>query len=119
MYLVTVIPTLRKRNKNDTSLFAQKPYLSTIYKESIIEEDIDMKNENRNKNLPTPISNREAASENIVAIKLNNPNKTKTTTHVNFNDKSLEKVRFVKLNSIPAVPEHLTAKFLCRSNYLQ
>ena len=29
-------------HKIDTSLFAQKPYLRTFYKESNIEEDIDL-----------------------------------------------------------------------------
>ena len=32
-------------HKNDTSLFVQEPYLRTIYIESDIEEDIDLKNE--------------------------------------------------------------------------
>ena len=34
-----------KNNKNDTSLFVQKPYLRTNYIESNIEEDIDPKNQ--------------------------------------------------------------------------
>ena len=48
-------------NKNDTSLFVQKPYLRTNYIESIIEEDIDLENQYRITNLPDPISIREAA----------------------------------------------------------
>ena len=32
------------RNRIDTSLFVQKPYLRTNYKEANIEEDIDFKN---------------------------------------------------------------------------
>ena len=47
-------------NKIDISLFVQKPYLRTNYVESNIEEDIDLKNQYRNKNLPDPISNTEA-----------------------------------------------------------
>ena len=43
-------------NKIDTSLFVQKPYLRTNYIESNIEEDIDLKNQFRIKNLPDPIS---------------------------------------------------------------
>ena len=31
--------------------------------------------------------------------------------HVDFNDKNLDSVRFVKVNSLPAVREHLTPKF--------
>ena len=53
-------------NKNDTSLFVQKPYLRTNYIESNIEEDIDLKNQYRIKNLPDPISIREAAPTNYV-----------------------------------------------------
>ena len=33
-----------KGNKIDTSLFVQKSYLRTIYRETNIEEDIDLKN---------------------------------------------------------------------------
>ena len=43
-------------NKIDTSVFVQKPYLRTKYIESNIEEDIDLKNLFRIKNLPDPIS---------------------------------------------------------------
>ena len=50
-------------NKIDTSLFLQKPYLKHNYIESNIEEDIDLKNQFRIKNLPDPISIREAASK--------------------------------------------------------
>ena len=42
---------------------------------------------------------------------LNDPSKTRNTTHVDFNDKNLDNVRFVKIKSLPAVPEHLTPKF--------
>ena len=33
----------KTENKIDTSFFVQKPYLRTIYKESIVEEDIGTK----------------------------------------------------------------------------
>ena len=38
-------------NKIDTSLFVKKTYLRTNYIESIIEEDIDLKNQYRIENL--------------------------------------------------------------------
>ena len=98
-------------NKIDTALFVQKPFLRTNYIESNIEENIDMKNQFRIKNLPDPISNREAASKYYVYIRLNDPSKIKKTAHVDFNDKNLHNVRFVKVNSMPAVGEHLTAKY--------
>ena len=53
-------------NKIDTSLFVKKPYLRTNYIESNKEEDLDLKNQFRIKNLPDPISIQEAASKNYV-----------------------------------------------------
>ena len=53
-------------NRHDTNLFVQKPYLRTNYIEANIEEDIDLKNQNRIKNLPDPVSIREAASKKYV-----------------------------------------------------
>ena len=44
--------------KIDTSLFVQKPYLRTNYIEANIEEDIDLKNQFRIKNVSDPISIR-------------------------------------------------------------
>ena len=58
-------------NKIDTSLFVQKPYKRTDYIEANFEEDIDLKNQYRIKNLPDPISFREAASKNYVDDKFN------------------------------------------------
>ena len=60
-------------NKIDTSLFVQKQYLRTNYIEANIEEDIVLKNQYRIKNLPDPISIREAASENYVDNLFNDP----------------------------------------------
>ena len=40
----------------------------------------------------------------------NKPSIIRNTTHVDFNYKKLDKVRFVKLNNMPAGGEHLTAK---------
>ena len=98
-------------NKIDTSLFVQKPYLRTNYIEANIEEDIDLKNQFRIKNLPDPISIREPAPKHYVDNKFMDPSIIKNTAHVDFNDKNLDNVRFVKVNSMPAVGEHLTAKY--------
>ena len=46
-----------------------------------------------------------------VDIKFNNPSIIKNTAHVDSNDKNLDNVRFIKVNSMPAVGEHLTAKY--------
>ena len=87
-------------NKIDRSLFVQKPYLRTIFIESSIEEDIDLKNQFRIKNLPDPISIREAASKNYVDNIFEND--------IDFNDVKLENIKFFKVNYQPAVNEHLT-----------
>ena len=50
------------------SLFVQKPYLRTNFTESLIEEEIELKNQFSFKNLPDPTSTREAAS-NIMLIR--------------------------------------------------
>ena len=41
---------------------------------------------------------------------LTSPKTIINTIHVVFNDKNLDNVRFIKVNSFPAIPEHLTAK---------
>ena len=53
-------------NKNDTSLLVQKLYQRTSFIECNNEEVIDLKNQYRIKNLPYPISIREAASKHYV-----------------------------------------------------
>ena len=50
-------------NKIDTSLFVQKPYLRTNYLERNLQEDIDLKNQYRIKNLPDRISIHDACSK--------------------------------------------------------
>ena len=97
--------------KINTSLFVQKPYLRSNYIEANIEEDIDLKNQYRIKNVLDPISIREVCSKNYVDNLFNDPSIIKNTAHVDFNDKNLDNVRFVKVNSMPAVGEHLTAKY--------
>ena len=49
-------------------MFVQKPYLISNYIEANIEENIDLKNQYRSKNLPDPISIEEAASKKVMLI---------------------------------------------------
>ena len=65
--------------KIDTSLFVQKPYLRTNYIEANNEEEIDLKDQYGIKNLPDPISIREAASTNYVDNKFNDPSVAKSS----------------------------------------
>ena len=86
------------------------PRLYKSYSESNIEKDIDMKNQFRIENLPDPISIRESASKLYVADKFNDPSITKNTEHFDFNNKNLDKVRFVKVNFYPAIGGYRTPK---------
>ena len=96
--------------KIDTSLFVQKPYLRTNYKESNIEEDIDLKNQFRIKNLPDPVSIGEAASNYYVDNLFNDSSIIKNTAHIDLNDKNITNARFIQVNQLPQIDSHLTAK---------
>ena len=96
--------------KIDISLFVQKPYLRTNYIESNIEEDIDLKNQYRIKNLPNPISIREAASKNYVDNLFNDPSIIKNNAHIDLNDRNITNCRFLSVNQLPQIDSHLTAK---------
>ena len=52
----------------------------------------------------------ELPTNNYVDKKFDDPSIIKNTAHVDFNDKNLYNVRFIKVNSFSAIPEHLTAK---------
>ena len=65
-------------NKMDTHLIVQKPFSRTKYNESHIEEDVDLKNQIKIKNLPNPISIKEAASKNFVDNLVTDPRLKKT-----------------------------------------
>ena len=97
-------------NKIDTSLFVQKPYLRTNYIESKIEEDIDIKNQFRIKNLPDPISIREATSKNYVDNLFNDPSIIKNNAHIDLNHRNITNARFIQVNQLPQIDSHLCAK---------
>ena len=97
-------------NKIDTSLFVQKPYLRTNYIEANIEEDIDLKNQYRIKNLPDPLSIREAASKNYVDNLFNDPSIIKNNAHIDLNDRNITNARFIQVNQLCQIDSHLTPK---------
>ena len=97
-------------NKIDTSLFVQKPYLRTNCIEAKIEEDIDLKNQYRIKNLPDPISIREPASKNYVDNLFNDPSIVKNNAHIDLIDRNITNARFIQVNQLPQIDSHLTAK---------
>ena len=75
-----------------------------------MEEDIDMKNQFGIKDIPNPTNIRKAVSKNFVDILFNVLSILKSTAHVVSNDKNLDCVPFVEVNTYPAVAAHLTSK---------
>ena len=69
-------------NKIDTSLFVQKTYLRTNSIEANIEEDIDLKNQYKIKNLPNPTERNDACNRNYVDIKFNDSSIIKNNAHI-------------------------------------
>ena len=69
-----------------------------------------MKNRFRIKNLPNPMSIREAASKNYVDILFNDPSKVKNTEHIDLNDRNISNARFIQVNQSPQLDSHLTPK---------
>ena len=63
-----------------------------------MEEDIALKNPYRNKNLPDPISIREAASKNYVDNLFNDSSILKNTAHIGLNDRNITNARFIRVN---------------------
>ena len=61
-------PSSDNDNKNDTSIFVQKPFLRTSSIEAYIVEDIDSKKQYRAKNSPDPISIREKQIQQSMLI---------------------------------------------------
>ena len=97
-------------NKVDTAPVLQKLYLRANYIESNFEKDIDMTGQFETKTLKNEVSIRKTASKNYVDTLFDDPSTIENTAHADFNDKNLDNVGFVKVNSMPAVGEHSTAK---------
>ena len=97
-------------NKIDTSLFVQKPYLRTNYIESNIEENINMKNQFKIKNLPYPEENSDAVCKSYVDSLFNDSSLLKNTEHIDLNDRNITNARFIQVNQLPQIDSHLTAK---------
>ena len=96
--------------KIDTSLFVQKPYLRRNYIESNTEEDIDLKNQYRIKNVPDPISIQDACIKNYVNNLFSDSSIIKNTSHIDLNDKNITNARFIQVNQLPQIDSHLAAK---------
>ena len=69
-----------------------------------------MKNQFRIKNLPDPISIREACSKKYVDNLFNDPSKIKNNAHIDLHDRNITNARFIQVNQLPQIDSHLTAK---------
>ena len=99
-----------ENNKINTSLFVEKPFIRHNYIEANIEEDSDLKNQFRFKNLPDPISIREEAAKNYVDNLFNDPSIVKNNAHIDLNDRNITNARYIQVNQLPQIDSHLTAK---------
>ena len=97
-------------HKIDISLFVQKPYLRINYTEADIEEDIDLENRYKIKNLPDPTNIQDACSKNYVDNLFNDPSILKNHAHIDLNDRNITNARFIQVNQLPQIDSHLTAK---------
>ena len=100
-------------NEIGTFIFAQKPYLRRNFLESNIEEDIDLKNQNRNKKLPDPTSIREAASKSCVDENSYDPSIIKSNNQhpdIDLINKSIINVGLIEVNSWPEWGDQATSK---------
>ena len=86
-------------SKIDTSLFVQEPYLRINYIESNIEEDIDLKNQNRIKNSPDPISITEACNKNYIDNALDEVSLVRNNKDNDFNNNKLTNINSITLNT--------------------
>ena len=84
--------------KIDTSLFIQKPYLRANYIESNIEEDIDLKNQYRIKNLPDPINLQDAGTKNYINNTIDEVSLVRNNQDNDFNNNNLTNINSITLN---------------------
>ena len=84
--------------KIDTSLFVQKPYLRTNYIESNIEEDINLKNQFRIKNLPDPTNLQDAGTENYIDNAIDKVSLVRNNKDNDFGNYNLTNINGITLN---------------------
>ena len=63
-----------------------------------------------NSTLSTPETIIELPTKNYVDEKFNDPSIIKNTNHVDFNNKEIDNVHSIKVNSFPTLGKHLTPK---------
>ena len=86
-------------NKIDTSLFVQRPYLRTNYIEINIEEDIDLKNQYRIKNLLDPTNLQDACNKNYINIAIDEVSLVRNNKDNDFGNYNLTNINSFTLNT--------------------
>ena len=87
--------------KIDTSLFVQKPYLRIIYIESNLEEDIDLKNQYKIKNLVDPINLHDACNKNYIDNSIDEISLIRNNKNNDFGNYNLTNINSITLNNQP------------------
>ena len=105
----------------DTTLFVQKPYLRTNYLESDIEEDIDMKQKFKIKNLVDPTNEFDAANKTYFDRNINESTLLRIPTYEPLtNDyvslKNLESNKVIKLATTNYVKNDISMKIYNKTN---
>ena len=84
--------------------------MRTNYIESNIEDDINLKNQYRIKNLPNPTEIHDACNKDYVDNLFNDSSIVKNNAHIDLNDRNITNARFIQVNQLPQMDSHLTAK---------
>ena len=90
--------------------YLYKKYLRKNYIESNIEEDINLKNQFRIKNIADLGSIQDVCSKNFVDKLFNDPCIIKNKSHIDLNDRNFTNSRYTQVNQLPQIDSHLTAK---------
>ena len=86
-------------NKIDTSLFVQKPYLRSNYIEANIEEDFNLKNQFRIKNLPDPTNLQDAGTKkNYIDNAIDEVSLVRKNKDNDFGNYNLTNINSITLN---------------------
>ena len=87
-----------------------KPYLRTIYIEANIEEDIDLKNQFRIKNLPNPINLHDACNKNYVDNSIDETSLIRNNKNNDFGNYNLSNIKSITLNNQPINDNEVVTK---------
>ena len=85
-------------NKTDTNLFVQKPYLRTNYIEANIEEDINLKNQYRIKNLPNLTNLQDACNKNYIDNAIDEVSLVRNNKDNDYGNYNLTNINYITLN---------------------